>query len=145
MEVGLPLYGHELDRSTTPFEAGLTPFIRFGRNFIGEAAIAAQRESGTGRRLIGIRTEDARSIARQGYKLYRGNDPIGAVTSGTFAPSFNRPLAIAYVAAAHQPKPGDALAVEIRNRREPATVVALPFYRRADNSRRVTRPHQPTK
>jgi aminomethyltransferase len=141
MEAGLPLYGHELDRSITPFEAGLTPFIRFGRNFIGEAAIAARRESGTGRRLIGIRTEDGRSIGRQGYKLYRGDDSIGVITSGTFAPSFNRPLAMAYVAAANQLEPGASLAVEIRNRREPATIVALPFYRRTKGDRPAPQPN----
>ena len=142
MEAGLPLYGHELDRSTTPFEAGLTHFIKFGRNFVGETAIAARRESGTSRRLIGIRTEDGRSIARPGYKLYRGNDPIGVITSGTFAPSFNRPLAMGYVAAASQLEPGDSLAVEIRNRREPATVVSIPFYRRAKGDRPAPQANQ---
>ncbi len=134
MEAGLALYGHELDRSTTPLEAGLDPFVKFGHSFAGEPALRAQRERGLRKRLIGLRTDDARSVARQGYSVYRGKRPIGKVTSGTFAPSFNRPLAMAYVMAdavdGAWPREGDALEVEIRDRRVAATVTALPFYRR---------------
>jgi glycine cleavage system T protein (aminomethyltransferase) len=135
MEAGLPLYGHELDRSTTPLEAGLDTFIKFGREFIGQAALAAERASGLRKRLIGLRTEDSRSVARQGYAVYREGKRIGIVTSGTFAPTFSRPLAMAYVMAdavgGRWPREGDALEVEIRGRMAPATVTALPFYRRA--------------
>ncbi|MGH7931970.1 MAG: glycine cleavage system aminomethyltransferase GcvT, partial [Candidatus Binataceae bacterium] len=70
IEAGLALYGHELDRETSPLMAGLDPFVKFGRGFVGEAALAAQRRHGPSRRLAGIRTEDGRSIARQGYTLY---------------------------------------------------------------------------
>jgi len=133
MEAGLPLYGHELDRSTSPLDAGLATFVRFGRGFIGEEALAAERASGLRKRLVGIRTEDGKSIARQGYKLFRDGGEVGVVTSGTFAPSFNRPLALAYaIASAGEAAfaAGSALEVEIRNRKVAAAIVQLPFYRR---------------
>ncbi len=158
MEAGLPLYGHELDRTTSPLEANLKSFVKFGRGFVGEGALAAQRD-GTPRRLIGIRTDDGKSIARQGYRLFRDGLEIGVVTSGTYAPTFDRPLAMAYVSAAvvrddAAPVPaigraaapsaaigaaamapaasanGGQIEVAIRNRRVAATVMPLPFYRR---------------
>jgi len=130
IEAGLPLYGHELDRTISPLEARLARFIKFGRGFIGETALAAQRDEGPRRQLIGIQTDDGRSIARQGYNLIQDGHQVGVVTSGTFAPSFSRPLAVGLVKAAANPKPGDQLIVEIRNREVPATIVPLPFYRR---------------
>lgn len=136
MEAGLPLYGHELDRATTPLEAGLASFVRFGRGFIGESAIAARRDGGKSKRLAGIRTDDGRSIARQGYTILREGARIGVITSGTFAPSFDRPLAMAYLDSAG-PSVGDRVEIQIRNRTAPATVMALPFYRR---ERRQARP-----
>jgi aminomethyltransferase len=134
MEAGLPLYGHELDRATSPQEAGLGAFVRFGRGFVGEDALTAQRNRGLSKRLAGIRTEDGRSVARRGYKLFRGDRELGVVTSGTFAPSFSRPLAMAYLttdAGGEIAAPvGSELEVEIRQRRVAARVVPLPFYRR---------------
>jgi aminomethyltransferase len=129
MEAGLPLYGHELDRSISPLEAGLAPFVKFGRGFIGETSLAAQRDHGPTRHLVGIQTDDAKSIARHGYKLVHDDVQVGFVTSGTFAPSFERPLAIGLVNRDANLKPGDQLKVEIRNRLVRATIVRLPFYR----------------
>ncbi len=134
LEAGFPLYGHELDRATSPLEAGLDAFVKFGRDFVGEPALAAQRKNGLKKRLAGILTEDGRSVARQGYKIYRGDQEAGVVTSGTFAPSFQRPLAMAYltdralIALPEQFK-GQKVEVEIRSRRTAAMVVPLPFYR----------------
>ncbi|MBV8360332.1 MAG: hypothetical protein JO189_20730 [Deltaproteobacteria bacterium] len=108
----------------------MAPFVKFGRGFIGETALTAQRDSGPKRQLVGIQTDDGKSIARQGYKLIQDGHQVGVVTSGTFAPSFSRPLAIGLVEAAANLQPGDQLAVEIRNRIVPATIVQLPFYRR---------------
>jgi aminomethyltransferase len=138
MEAGLPLYGHELDRATSPLEAGLGAFVKFGRGFVGEDALMAQRDRGVSKRLAGIRTEDGRSIARPGYKLFRDDHELGVVTSGTFAPTFDRPLAMAYLttgAGGEIAAPvGSELEVEIRKRRITARVVPLPFYRRARRS-----------
>lgn len=130
MEAGLPLYGHELDRATSPLEAGLKSFVKFGHGFVGEAALAAQRDLGMSRRLAGIRTNDGKSIARQGYKLYRDGREAGVITSGTYAPSFDRPLAMAYLATGANISDGDSVEVAIRNRMIAATVIPLPFYRR---------------
>lgn len=133
LEAGLALYGHELDRNTTPVEAGLSHFVKLGRDFIGAAAIEAELAGGLRKRLIGLRTDDGRSIARQGYKLVLGERAIGVVTSGTFAPSFERPLAMAYVqggSRAPQVSAGSRIEVEIRKNTVAATVVSLPFYRR---------------
>jgi aminomethyltransferase len=139
LEAGLPLYGHELDRATSPVEAGLNAFIRFGRPFVGEAALRAQRDQGPRKRLVGIETDDARSIARRGYRVFRAGRELGIVTSGTMGPSVGRPVAMAYLSAgAMSPStPVDAtgVEVEIRNRQTPATIVKLPFYRRPRASR----------
>lgn len=132
MEAGLPLYGHELDRETTPLEAGLATFVKFGRDFAGCEALTAEQAAGLRKRLVGIRTTDGRSIARQGYPLLHGGAPIGVVTSGSFAPSFGRPLAMAYVTGKDISE-GATVEVVIRNRQVAAEVVSLPFYRRANN------------
>ncbi|HYB91825.1 MAG TPA: glycine cleavage system aminomethyltransferase GcvT [Candidatus Binataceae bacterium] len=134
LEAGLPLYGHELDRATSPLEAGLGTFIKFGRSFVGEAALAAQRGGGVRKRLVGLMTDDAKSIARQGYRIFLDGREAGIVTSGTFAPTLNRPIAMGYLScgepAPRAGAPTGALEVEIRNRKVPATIVARPFYRR---------------
>jgi aminomethyltransferase len=130
LEAGLPLYGHELDRATSPLEANLKSFVKLDRDFVGAAALTAQRDHGTSRRLAGLRTDDGKSIARQGYKLFRDGAEVGVITSGTYAPSFERPLAMAHLASEANLADGDHLEVAIRNRMVAATVVPLPFYRR---------------
>ena len=134
LEAGLPLYGHELDRNSSPLEAGLSPFVKLGRPFIGAPALEAQHRDGTKKKLIGLRTDDGKMIARQGYRIFRDGRESGVVTSGSFAPSIQRPIAMAYAAAGINtaPAPGDVLEIEIRNRKIPATVVRRPFYRRGE-------------
>jgi aminomethyltransferase len=135
MEAGLPLYGHELDRQTTPLEAGLAPFVKFGREFAGSKALAAEQASGLRKRLIGIQTQDGRSIARQGYEVVRDGAQVGVVTSGSFAPTFGRPLAMAYVTDTSISADSE-VEVVIRGRKVAAEVLALPFYRRAQAASR---------
>jgi aminomethyltransferase len=138
MEAGLPLYGHELDRQTSPLEAGLSVFVKFGRGFVGEAALADQRTQGLRKRLIGLRTDDGKSIARQGYGIFRGENRIGVVTSGTFAPTFERPLAMAYVEGAagiNLAQSTVSLEIEVRGRRVAASTMPLPFYRRKNSTK----------
>lgn len=131
MEAGLALYGHELDRTISPLEAGLAQFVKFGGGFIGEAALSVQRDQGTRRQLVGLHTDDRKSIARSGHKLIQDHNEIGIVTSGTFAPSFNRPLAIGLVSTGARTEPGSRLSVQIRNRMVEATIIPLPFYRKS--------------
>jgi aminomethyltransferase len=136
LEASLPLYGHELDRSTSPLEAGLTPFVKLGRSFVGSDALQAQQDRTARRRLIGIRTGDGKTVARQGYKIFHHEREIGSVTSGTFAPWLGRPIAMAYAAPdadGHNLASNAKVEVEVRSRRVPATIIALPFYRRGDS------------
>jgi aminomethyltransferase len=133
LEAGLPLYGHELDRNSSPLEAGLGTFVKLGRDFVGSAALTAQHNEGLKKRLIGLQTDDGRMVARQGYRVFRNGGEAGVVTSGTFAPSIQRPIAMAYLAGAgakNPPEVGEPLEVEIRNRKTRATIVRRPFYRR---------------
>jgi aminomethyltransferase len=130
LEAGLALYGHELDLSTSPLEAGLATYVKFGRNFVGEKALAMQRANGLKKNLIGIATDDGRSIARQGYPIIVNEARAGIVTSGTFAPALKHPIAMAYVNGAQPLAIGSKLEVEVRGRGVPATIVARPFYKR---------------
>lgn len=135
LEAGLPLYGHELDRVSSPLEAGLSPFVKLGRSFIGAPVLEAQHRDGIKKTLIGLRTDDGKMIARQGYRVFRDGLESGVVTSGSFAPSLQRPIAMAYVAAGGEnaaPALGDVLEIEIRNRKIAATVVRRSFYRRGE-------------
>ena len=131
LEAGLPLYGHELDRDTSPLEAGLGMFVKFGHGFVGEEALAKQRAEGLKKHLIGLMTDDARTIGRQGYPVMIDDVAVGAVTSGTFAPALTRPIAMAYAHGRERPAVGTRLAVEVRNRKVPATIVARPLYKRS--------------
>jgi aminomethyltransferase len=132
LEAGLPLYGHELDRNSSPLEAGLTTFVKLGRSFVGSAALTAQHEQGLKKTLIGLQTDDGRMVARQGYRVFKNGAEAGVVTSGTFAPSIQRPIAMAYLASADEQNPpaiGEPVEVEIRERKTRATIVPRPFYR----------------
>ena len=133
LEAGLPLYGHELDRNSSPLEAGLAPFVKLGRPFIGSAALTAQHDGGLRKMLIGLQTDDGKMAARRGYRLFHNGDEAGVVTSGTFAPSIQRPIAMAYLTTAGAkaaPTIGEPLEIEIRDRKTRATIVPRPFYRR---------------
>jgi aminomethyltransferase len=131
LEAGLPLYGHELDRHTSPLEAGLGMFVKFGHDFIGEEVLAKQRGDGLKKHLLGLMTDDARTIARQGYPILIDDVALGTVTSGTFAPALNRPIAMAYAHGPERPAVGTKLVVEVRSRKVPATIVTRPFYKRS--------------
>ncbi len=136
LEAGLPLYGHELDRNSSPLEAGLATFVKLGRPFIGSAALTAQHDGGFRKILVGLQTDDGRMVARQGYRVFRDGVEAGIVTSGTFAPSIKRPIAMAYLTPAgarHPPAVGESLEVEIRDRKTRATIVPRPFYRRDES------------
>jgi aminomethyltransferase len=135
LEASLSLYGHELDRETSPLEAGLQIFVKLGRQFIGSSALTSQHDHGARKRLVGIRTDDGKTVARQGYKLISDGRDAGIVTSGTFAPWIGRPIAMAYASTSDGARTyasGDRIEVEVRGRRVPASVVKMPFYRRGD-------------
>ncbi|MBI4515336.1 MAG: glycine cleavage system aminomethyltransferase GcvT [Deltaproteobacteria bacterium] len=129
LERALPLYGHELTEDTTPLEAGLGWVVRLNKgDFIGAAALRAQRQRGLQRKLVGF-VLDEPGIARPGYAILHNGATVGAVTSGTKSPTLGKAIGLGYVAAACA-EVGTRLAIEIRGRAVAATVVSLPFYRR---------------
>lgn len=129
LEAGMALYGHELDRTTTPFEAGLDWVVKLGKgDFIGREALERQKEVGLARRLIGFEVED-RGIARQGHVIVQDDSEVGQVTSGTWSPTLEKAVGTAYVPL-DLTEPGTPLEVAVRKRRLAAKVVELPFYRR---------------
>ncbi|MEU7043210.1 glycine cleavage system aminomethyltransferase GcvT [Streptomyces varsoviensis] len=135
LEAGMPLYGHELTKATTPFDAGLGRVVKFEKagDFVGRAALAAaaeKAESAPPRKLVGL-VAKGRRVPRAGFSVVASDGSvIGEVTSGAPSPTLGKPIAIAYVDAAHA-EPGTAgVSVDIRGSHEPYEVVALPFYKR---------------
>jgi aminomethyltransferase len=130
LEAAMALYGHEIDETTTPFEAGLGWVVKLDKGeFVGREALVAQRQAGLARKLVGFEVA-GRGIARQGHPVVAGGEAVGAVTSGTFSPTFEKALGMAYVPTRLE-APGSRLAIEVRGREIPAAVVPLPFYRRS--------------
>ncbi len=129
LEAALPLYGHELDEATTPYDAGLKRFVRTkGRSFVGKQALLAARKAGPNKELIGLHLID-RGIARDGCPVVVNDTEVGAVTSGTFSPTLQKAIAMAFVEPGAAP-PGATVQVRIRAQLRGAQVIALPFYRR---------------
>jgi aminomethyltransferase len=129
LEASMALYGHEIDETTTPFEAGLAWVVKMGKgDFLGREALAAQQAAGIPRKLVGFEIQ-GRGIARQGHEIRKEGSTVGAVTSGTWSPSFEKALGMAYVPAGLA-APGTPLEIDVRGRALPAVVVEMPFYRR---------------
>jgi aminomethyltransferase len=129
LERALPLYGHELDETTTPFEAGLDWVVKPAKGpFIGRESLQAQQERGVARKLVGLEMTGA-GIGRSHCPVMKDGRAIGVVTSGTKSPTLKKSIAMAYVPAG-EAAVGNRLEVEIRGRGVAAAVVPLPFYRR---------------
>ncbi|MBI2180790.1 MAG: glycine cleavage system aminomethyltransferase GcvT, partial [Deltaproteobacteria bacterium] len=129
LEKAYPLYGHELDDTTTPLEAGLEWVTKFSKPaFIGREVLVRQKEEGVKRRLVGLELREP-GIARGDYPLFKDGQPVGRVTSGTKSPSLGKSIALGYVAR-EAAAIGNAIDVQIRGRKVRAEVVPLPFYRR---------------
>ena len=129
LEAGMRLHGNDIDESTTALEADLGWIVGWKKNdFIGKAALAAQKGSGVPRKLVGFEMID-RGIARHGYPVVRGDKPIGVVTSGTQTPFLKRAIGMAYVPMELSTE-GSELAIDIRGRVSRARVVPMPFYKR---------------
>jgi aminomethyltransferase len=129
LEKAFPLYGHELDDTTTPLEAGLEWVTKFSKpDFLGRHVLLQQKERGVERKLVGLEMIEP-GIARGGYPVFKNAAEIGRVTSGTRSPSLNKSIALAYVGTAHAGL-GEVVDVEVRGRKVSAKIVSLPFYRR---------------
>ncbi len=127
LEMGYLLYGNDINEKTTPLEAGMDRFISFGKgDFIGRAALIAQRQNGIKRRLIGFELID-KGIPRQGCKIFVKGIEIGAVTSGNMSPTLKKGIGLGYVNLGYD-KIGDEIEIEIRGKAVLVKVVSLPFY-----------------
>jgi len=138
LEAGMPLYGNELGRDVTPFEAGLGRVVKLDKpgDFVGRAALTARAQTEPARVLVGLAGK-TRRIPRHGYAVLWDGEPCGTVTSGAPSPTLGRPIAMAYVSAdtaalakSEARDANDRLAVDIRGSAEPAELMPLPFYKR---------------
>ncbi|OGC11929.1 hypothetical protein A3K48_05555 [candidate division WOR-1 bacterium RIFOXYA12_FULL_52_29] len=129
LEAGLPLYGHEYDDETSPLEAGYAWAVKLNKGpFIGKESLA-RRSAALPKRLFGLNVE-GRSIPRQGNQLFdEEGKEVGTVTSGTFSPTFSRPIALAYI---NDPAIaiGSRIFVNIRGVKQAAAIVDKTFYKR---------------
>ncbi|MFZ3072590.1 MAG: glycine cleavage T C-terminal barrel domain-containing protein, partial [Thermodesulfobacteriota bacterium] len=125
LEMGYPLYGHELSEEITPIEAGLSKYVATSKeDFIGREPLVRQIKQGVSKNLIGFFMEDD-GIPRSGYRILNDGAPVGEVTSGTFSPSMRRAIGMGYVATGYS---GAGLAIEIRGKARKVNVVTPPFY-----------------
>ena len=126
LEAALPLYGHELDDTTSPLEAGLARFVkREAGGFLGAEAIERRAQAPATRALAGFVVED-RGIARAEYPILHGGERVGIVTSGAPSPTLGKSIGLGYVPPALA-VPGTPIEIGIRERAVAARVVATPF------------------
>jgi aminomethyltransferase len=137
LEARLPLYGNDLDETTTPLEAGLGWVVKLdGADFIGRAALLAQKQAGITRKLCGF-VMTGRGIARHGYPIHSadstaqsgGAEPIGTTTSGGPAPTVGKNVGLGYLPVTLD-RAGARISVDCRGKRVDAEVVQGPFYKR---------------
>jgi aminomethyltransferase len=127
LEMRYALYGNDIDETTNPLEAGLGWVVKAAKgDFVGRAAIEKVRAAGPARRLVGLEMAE-RSVARHGYAVVKDGQNVGVITSGSFGPSVERSIAMAYVATPHAAL-GTEIAVDIRGQAKPARVVKTPFH-----------------
>ncbi|WAH38989.1 glycine cleavage system aminomethyltransferase GcvT [Alicyclobacillus dauci] len=129
LEAKLALYGNELSRGVTPYEAGLGMFVKLDKGpFVGRDALYKQKEQGVANKLVGIQMDD-RSIPRSGYDVIVEGNVVGRVTSGTMSPTLSVAIGLARIDVQFA-QVGQTIEIDIRGRRHPAHVVPTPFYKR---------------
>jgi aminomethyltransferase len=127
LEAGMNLYGSDMDETLSPLESGLAWTVAFDpadRDFVGRAALEAQRQAGVARKMVGLVLEE-RGVLRGHQKVRAGDAGEGEITSGTFSPTLERSIAFARVPAAT----GERVEVDIRGKLLPARIVKYPFVR----------------
>jgi len=129
LEAKLPLYGNDIDDTTTPLEADFKWIVKFKKgDFLGRDVLVRQNEGGLTRKLVGFEVVD-KGIARPHYPVFLGGSQVGHVASGTFSPLFKKSIGLAYLPLA-QAVVGTEFEVAIRTNRAKARVVPTPFYKR---------------
>ena len=125
LEMGYPLWGHDLNAETTPLEAGLGWVVAWSHDFVGKESLLAQKDN-LERKLIAFSTE-GRAIPREGYQVTTDSGS-GTVTSGNFSPTLGHGIAMAYVSP--PPSPDESVTVEIRRKAVQGEFSSLPFIQR---------------
>ena len=129
LEAAMCLYGHEIDDTTTVWEANLAWICKLDKgDFLGCDVLARQKETGIERLLVGFEMVD-RLIARDGCAIFANGEPVGRVTTGSPAPFLKKNIGMAYVPVALS-APGPEIQIEIRGNRAAARIVPTPFYKR---------------
>jgi len=130
LEAGFPLYGHEYDEEISPFNTGFSFAIKLEKeeDFIGKKALLKQKETGVHKRLVGIKMKN-KMIPRQGYSIFVKDNAVGKITSGTFSPSLEYPIAMGYMNI-ESSFLGQLVEVEIRGKKHTGVVTKLPFYKK---------------
>ena len=129
IEAGMPLYGHELSENIDSLTAGQGWSVDLTKDFVGVDAMRELDRAGLPRKLVGLEL-DSRRIARQHSTVFFGDREIGVVTSGTLSPTLGKSIAMAVVSSEHA-EPGSSLEVSVSAKRVAASVVKLPFHKRA--------------
>lgn len=130
LEAAYSLYGHEISEAINPLEARLGWVVALDKEqFIGKKALQKVKNGGVKRKLVGLEMID-KGVARDGYKVFSGHAEIGFVTSGSYAPTLQKSIALALVAANGTAEQGNELLVQVRNQKLRAVVVPLPFYKK---------------
>src|SRR3954464_12136934 len=131
LEMCYPLNGSDLSPEHNPIEAGLGFFVDLKKpKFVGRAVLADAKENGTPNRLVAFRMKSKGPPPRPHYPVWREGERIGEVTSGSFSPSLNEGIGMAYVASAHA-KIGTEIEIEIRDRKLPAVIEKKPLYKKS--------------
>ncbi|NJK60249.1 MAG: glycine cleavage system aminomethyltransferase GcvT [Oscillatoriales cyanobacterium SM2_1_8] len=127
LEAGLPLYGQDLDETTSPLAGGLGWLVHWERKgeFVGRAALEAERQQGIARKRVALRGE-GKTIARPHYPIQVNGETVGEITSGTLSPTLSLPIAFGYVPPAYA-NVGQTLTVPVRDRLGVFTVIRGPF------------------
>lgn len=128
VEMGYPLYGHELSEEITPLEAGLEKFLDFEKAFIGREALLLRQQQGVSRKIVGFEMLH-QGVPREGYAVYSDGTRIGRVTSGGMSPSLKNGVGMALVEAAFA-RPETEFWIDIRGKMHWAKTVERPFYRK---------------
>lgn len=125
LEMGYALYGHELTDEISAIESVSSWTIKLKKpNFLGKAALEKLMQSGNARHEYGVVLE-GKAIAREGYPVFKNNERIGVITSGTFSPSLNQPIAIVLVE--RKLENNDSVDIQIRSNMCSAKITKLPF------------------
>lgn len=135
LEACLPLYGNDLDETTTPVEAGLSWSIPKDKSadYNGKSVIENQIKNGVSKKLVGLKMSD-RNIARHGYEVFWNSEKIGTITSGSVSPSRGDNIALAYIKNLDNLSVGSTIQVLIRDKLHDAEIVKKPFVQKRNKS-----------